>query len=114
MAAVSGAAEGGALVRAFHCLGRPVYQRIEELFRCGHRRVLLQVPLELPCEITRGALERLFISLLPHQLDRSAADLLRATVDSVPHGVIRSVDAIGEERGTNIRAVPGNDREVNP
>ena len=39
--------------------------------------------------IIRGALERLLTSQLPRELDRTAADLLRATVDTVLYGAIR-------------------------
>ena len=58
-----------------------VYRRLDELFRDGHRRGLLPVPPELLSEITRGALERLLTSRLPRELDWTAADLLRATVE---------------------------------
>ena len=67
-----------------------VYQRLDELFRDGHRRGLLPMPPELLSEITRGALERLLTSQLPRELDWTAADLLRATVDTVLYGAIRS------------------------
>ncbi|MEV6131387.1 TetR/AcrR family transcriptional regulator [Streptomyces violaceusniger] len=67
-----------------------VYRRLDELFRDGHRRGLLATPPELLSEITRGALERLLTSRLPHELDWTAADLLRATVDTVLYGAIRS------------------------
>jgi AcrR family transcriptional regulator len=66
-----------------------IYRRIDELFRHGHRQGLLLAPPELLCEITRGALERLFTSRLPHELNWTAADLLRATVDTVLYGAIR-------------------------
>ncbi|MBO3679194.1 TetR/AcrR family transcriptional regulator [Streptomyces sp. NEAU-YJ-81] len=66
-----------------------VYGRLDELFRDGHRRGLLATPPELLSEITRGALERLLTSRLPHELDWTAADLLRATVDTVLYGAIR-------------------------
>jgi AcrR family transcriptional regulator len=66
-----------------------IYRRLGELFRDGHRRGLLPAPPELLTEITRGALERLFTSQLPRELDWSAADLLRATVDTVLHGAVR-------------------------
>ncbi|MEU1500115.1 helix-turn-helix domain-containing protein [Streptomyces sp. NPDC005732] len=66
-----------------------VYRRLDELFREGHRRGLLPAPPELLSEITRGALERLVTSQLPRELDWSAADLLRATVDTVLYGAIR-------------------------
>lgn len=66
-----------------------VYRRLDELFRDGHRRGLLSTPPELLGEITRGAVERLLNSGLPRELDCTAADLLRATVDTVLHGAIR-------------------------
>jgi AcrR family transcriptional regulator len=66
-----------------------VYRRLDELFQDGHRRGLLSAPPELLGEITRGAVERLLNSRLPHQLGCTAADLLRATVDTVLHGAIR-------------------------
>jgi AcrR family transcriptional regulator len=66
-----------------------VYQRLDELFRDGHRRGLLSAPPELLGEITRGAVERLLSSQLPRRLDCTAADLLRTTVDTVLHGAIR-------------------------
>ncbi|WP_211769274.1 TetR/AcrR family transcriptional regulator [Kutzneria sp. CA-103260] len=69
-----------------------VYQRLDELFRDGDRRGLLSTPPELLSEIIRGAVERLLNSQLPRQLDRSAADLLRATVDTVLYGAIRPAD----------------------
>ncbi|MFJ1548476.1 recombinase family protein [Streptomyces sp. NPDC088246] len=58
--------------------------------RDGHRRGLPQAPSELLSEITRGALERVLSSRLPRELDLTAADLPRATVDTVLHGAIRS------------------------
>ena len=66
-----------------------IYRRLEELFRDGHRQGLLPAPPELLSEITRGALERLFNSRLADVLDYTAADLLRATVDTVLYGAIR-------------------------
>jgi AcrR family transcriptional regulator len=66
-----------------------VYQRLDELFRDGHRQGLLSAPPELLGEITRGAVERLLNSQLPRELNCTAADLLRATVDTVLHGAIR-------------------------
>jgi AcrR family transcriptional regulator len=66
-----------------------VYQRLDELFHDGHRRGLLNAPPELLGEITRGAVERLLTSPLPRELDRSAAELLQATVDTVLYGAIR-------------------------
>jgi AcrR family transcriptional regulator len=65
-----------------------VYRRLDELFRNGHRRGLLSAPPELLSEITRGALERLLNSQLPRELDWTAADLLRATVDTVLYGAV--------------------------
>jgi AcrR family transcriptional regulator len=72
-----------------------VYRRIDSLFRTGHERGLLPAPPELLSLITRGALERLLESELPHDLDRSAADLLRATIDVVLHGALRSAGDAG-------------------
>jgi hypothetical protein len=66
-----------------------VYRRLDELFRDGHRRGLLSAPPELLGEITRGAVERLLNSRLPRELERTAADLLRVTVDTVLYGAIR-------------------------
>ena len=66
-----------------------VYRRLEELFRDAHRQGLLPAPPELLSEITRGAVERLLNSQLPRQLNWTAADLLRATVDTVLYGAIR-------------------------
>jgi AcrR family transcriptional regulator len=79
-------------------LDETVYRRLDELFREGHRRGLLPAPPELLGEITRGALERLLNSHLPRTLDRTAADLLRATVDTVLLGALRRP-----------RPVPGDD-----
>lgn len=66
-----------------------VYQRLDELFQDGHRRGLLSAPPELLGEITRGAVERLLNSPLPRELNCTAADLLRATVNTVLFGAIR-------------------------
>jgi AcrR family transcriptional regulator len=66
-----------------------VYRRLDELFQDGHRRGLLSAPPELLGEITRGAVERLMNSQLPSELNCTAADLLRATVDTVLYGAIR-------------------------
>lgn len=66
-----------------------VYQRLDALFRDGHRLGLLAAPPELLAEITRGAVERLLSSQLPRELNYTAADLLRATVDTVLYGAIR-------------------------
>jgi hypothetical protein len=65
-----------------------VYQPLDALFQEGHRDGLLSAPPELLGEITRGALERLLNSRLPGELNRTAADLLRITVDTVLHGAI--------------------------
>ncbi|MEV6863405.1 hypothetical protein AB0M44_20670 [Streptosporangium subroseum] len=40
--------------------------------------------------IIRGALKRLLTSRLPRELDRTAADPLRATVDTMLYGAIHS------------------------
>jgi AcrR family transcriptional regulator len=66
-----------------------VYRRLDGLFQDGHRQGLLSAPPQLLSEITRGALERLVVSRLPRELDWTAADLLRATVDALLHGAIR-------------------------
>jgi hypothetical protein len=76
-----------------------IYQRIDELFRDGHRRGLLPMPPELLSEITRSAMERLFTSQLPGQLGWTAADLLRATVDIVLYGAIRPAPDDEREAG---------------
>lgn len=67
-----------------------IYQRLDALFLDGHERGLLTAPPELLGEITRGAVERLLNSPLPGQLNRTAADLLRTTVDTVLYGAIRA------------------------
>ena len=66
-----------------------VYRRFDELLQHGHRLGLLSAPPELLSEIIRGAAERLLNSPLPGKVDRSAADLLRMTVDTVLYGAIR-------------------------
>ncbi|WP_229713587.1 TetR/AcrR family transcriptional regulator [Streptomyces fuscichromogenes] len=93
-----------------------IYRRIDELFRLGHREGLLLAPPELLFEITRGALERLFTSRLPHDLDWTAAELLRATVDTVLYGAIRPTRTGGEDvrLGAAIPAARDDDKEVNP
>ena len=70
-------------------LDATIYRRLEELFREGHRQGLLPAPPRLLSEITRGAVERLLNSQLPLELDYTAADLLRETVDTVLYGAIR-------------------------
>ncbi|MFJ1766819.1 TetR/AcrR family transcriptional regulator [Amycolatopsis sp. NPDC088138] len=65
-----------------------VYQRLDAMFDDGHRRGLLSAPPRLLGEITRGAVERLLNSPLPRELDYTAADLLRTTVDTVLYGAI--------------------------
>lgn len=89
-----------------------VFQRLDELFRDGHRQGLVQVPPELLSEITRGALERLTTSRLPRELDWSAADLLRATVDTVLYGAMRPADAesVGTQRGTAASTAADDER----
>jgi AcrR family transcriptional regulator len=69
-----------------------IYRRLDALFEQGHRRGLLSAPPRLLSEIIRGAVERLLNSQLPRELDRTAADVLRATVDTVLYGAIRPVD----------------------
>lgn len=66
-----------------------VYRRLDDLFQDGHRRGLLSAPPELLGEITRGSVERLLNSPLPRELNYTAADLLRATVDTVLYGALR-------------------------
>ncbi|MGW4519093.1 TetR/AcrR family transcriptional regulator [Streptomyces sp. NPDC004393] len=93
-----------------------VYRRLDELFRDGHRQGLLLAPPELLSEITRGALERLLTSQLPHELNWTAADLLRATVDTVLYGAIRSAPGIDNDQlGAVIpRARDDEEEEVDP
>jgi hypothetical protein len=93
-----------------------VYQRLDELFREGHRQGLLPAPPELLSEITRGVLERLLTSQLSHELEWTAADLLRATVDTVLYGAIRPADqGIGDEQSRAvIPAARDDDQEVGP
>ena len=66
-----------------------VYRPLGELYRHGHELGLLSARPELLTEITRGAVERLLNGQLPRELDCTAADLLRATVDTVLHGALR-------------------------
>ncbi|MEW2160968.1 helix-turn-helix domain-containing protein [Streptomyces sp. NPDC007189] len=93
-----------------------VYQRLDELFREGHRQGVLSAPPELLSEITRGALERLLMSQLPRELDWTAADLLRATVDTVLYGAIRPADrGIDDEQPRAvIPTARDDDQEVGP
>ncbi|WP_405833827.1 TetR/AcrR family transcriptional regulator [Streptomyces sp. NBC_01176] len=89
-----------------------VYGRLDELFREGHRQGLLPAPPELLSEITRGAVERLLGSELPRELDWTAADLLRATVDTVLHGAIRPAHPDDERREAVIPTVRDDEQEV--
>jgi AcrR family transcriptional regulator len=73
-----------------------IYEPLNALFEDGHRQGLLPAPPALVGEITRGALERLFNSRLPYELEYSAADLLSATVDMVLYGAIRPAHATKE------------------
>ncbi|MFE9868329.1 hypothetical protein ACFYPZ_37545 [Streptomyces sp. NPDC005506] len=93
-----------------------VYRRVEELFQEGHRQGLLGAPPELMSEITRGALERLLTSQLPRELEWTAADLLRATVDTVLYGAIRSAHpGIDDERlGAVMPTARDDEQEVGP
>lgn len=93
-----------------------VYRRLDDLFLEGHRQGLLQAPPELLSEITRGALERLLTSRLPNELDWTAADLLRATVDTVLHGAIRpeARGADDEQPRAVIPTTRDDDQEVTP
>ena len=84
-------------------LDATVYRRLEELFAEGHRQGLLPAPPRLLSEITRGAVERLLNSQLPLELDCTAADLLRATVDTVLYGAIRPA---ADSRAAAAAAVP--------
>jgi AcrR family transcriptional regulator len=86
-----------------------VYRRLDALFRDGHRQGLLPAPPELLSEITRGALERLLTSQLPRELDWTAADLLRATVDTVLYGAIRSARS-----GAVMPKASDDEQEVGP
>ncbi|WP_329190554.1 TetR/AcrR family transcriptional regulator [Streptomyces sp. NBC_01428] len=69
-----------------------IYRRLDELLVDGHRQGVLPAPPELLSAIISGALERLLTSQLPRELDWTAADLLRATVDTVLFGAIHSGD----------------------
>jgi hypothetical protein len=94
-----------------------VYRRIDEFLRDGYRRGLLTAPPELLSEIIRGALERLLTSQLPRELDWTAADLLRATVDTLLYGAIRSAHpGIDGERLRTVTSgsLDGEQEEVGP
>ncbi|MFI6493485.1 TetR/AcrR family transcriptional regulator [Streptomyces sp. NPDC050564] len=93
-----------------------IYRRFDELLQDGHRRGLLAAPPELLSEITRGALERLFTSQLPRELDWTAADLLRATVDIVLYGAIRSAqpDVDEEQLRAAVPTARDDEQEVGP
>jgi AcrR family transcriptional regulator len=97
-AAQLAAGRGDAVLRRYveQRIDAVVYRRLDELFSDGHRKGLLSAPPELLGEITRGAVERLLNSRLPHELNYTAADLLRATVDTVLYGAIRP-DGEGEQ-----------------
>ncbi|MFF2997938.1 TetR/AcrR family transcriptional regulator [Streptomyces sp. NPDC057950] len=89
-----------------------VYGRLDELFREGHRQGLLATAPELLGEITRGAVERLLSSQLPRELDWTAADLLRATVDTVLHGAIRPAHPDDARREAVIPTARDDQQEV--
>lgn len=93
-----------------------IHRPLDELFRDGHRRGLLPAPPELIGEITRGALERLLTSRLPGELECTAADLLRATVDTVLYGAIRPArpGAGDEQSGAVIATARDDEEEVGP
>ena len=117
-AAQLGAGRGDATLRQYveQRVDAVIYRRLDELLRDGHRRGLLPAPPELLSEITRGALERLLTSQLPRELDWTAADLLRATVDIVLYGAIRSprpgVDA--EQLRAVVPRARDDEQEVRP
>ncbi len=109
---------GDALLRRYveQRVDEVIYRRLDDLFRDGHRRGLLPAPPELLSEITRGALERLLTSRLTRELDWTAADLLRATVDTVLHGAIRPA-APGNDDGQRRALIPtarDDQKEVGP
>ncbi|WP_393087170.1 TetR/AcrR family transcriptional regulator [Streptomyces sp. LN704] len=89
-----------------------VYGRLDELFREGHRQGLLATAPELLSEITRGAVERLLSSQLPRELDWTAADLLRATVDTVLYGAIRPAHPDDERRAAVKPTARDDEQEV--
>ncbi|MEV7387425.1 MULTISPECIES: TetR/AcrR family transcriptional regulator [unclassified Streptomyces] len=109
---------GDALLRRYveQRVDEVIYRRLDDLFRDGHRRGLLPAPPELLSEITRGALERLLTSRLTRELDWTAADLLRATVDTVLYGAIRPA-APGIDDGRRRALIPtarDDQKEVGP
>ncbi|MEU1284442.1 hypothetical protein [Kitasatospora sp. NPDC005856] len=89
-----------------------VCRRLDELLQDGHRRGLRSA---LPASgITRGAVERLPDQQVPRGPDRTAADLLRAAVDTVCYGAIRSADPGADGAGLRaiIPTVRDGDQEV--
>ncbi|MET7745046.1 TetR/AcrR family transcriptional regulator [Streptomyces sp. NPDC005385] len=83
-----------------------IYRRLHELLVDGHQQGLLPAPPELLSAIICGALERLLTSQLPRELDWTAADLLRATVDTVLYGATRPGDhAVGDAQNRVVRPV---------
>jgi len=92
---------GDAVIRRYveRRVDEVVYQRLDELFRDGHRQGLLPAPPELLGEVVRGAVERLLDSQLAHELGWSAGDLLRTTVETVLFGATRPA-------GTRTAAIP--------
>jgi hypothetical protein len=80
------------------------------------RRGLPATPPEARSETTRGALQRLPDSHPAYRLERTAADLLRATVDTVLHRAIRSTrPGIDEAQlGAIAPTARGDEEEVNP
>ncbi|CAK7284053.1 TetR/AcrR family transcriptional regulator [Streptomyces misionensis] len=112
------AGRGDAMLRQYveQRVDAVIYRRLDELFREGHRQGLLPAPPELLSEITRGALERLLMSELPRDLAWTAADLLRATVDTVLYGAIRPT-AQGIDDGRPRAVIPtarDDGQEVGP
>jgi len=107
---------GDAMLRRYveQRIDEVVYQRLDELFQDGHRQGLLPAPPALLSEITRGAVERLLNSRLPHELDWTAADLLRATVDTVLYGAIRPIRTAGTATTGSSATGPGGEREALP
>ncbi|MEU1535860.1 TetR/AcrR family transcriptional regulator [Streptomyces fagopyri] len=93
-----------------------IYRRVDELFHHAHRQGLLPGPPELLSEITRGALERLLTSRSPHEPGWTAADLLRATIDTVLYGAIHPTrtGVYDEQSGPVVQAARDDDKEVGP